>query len=545
MFKSFVKMIKGEFKGYNANSFGKDVLAGITVAAVALPLALAFGISSGATAAAGLVTAILAGIVIGGLSGGSYQISGPTGAMAAILISLVAQYGLQGVFIACFISGILLLLSGVLRLGNLVSYIPSPVITGFTSGIAIIIAIGQIDNLTGLASEGENVVAKIGSYFTNPQQINITAIIIGLLVIAFMFLYPKKLAKFCPASLVAIVLVTAANGIFKFDVPAVGDIPKTLFLSDRLNLAAIKLDSIGGLIAPAISITALGMIESLLCGASAGRMKNEKLNSGIELVAQGIGNMIIPLFGGIPATAAIARTSVAIKSGGQTRLTSIIHSVVLLLSMFILAPIMSIIPLSALAGVLIVTAWRMNEWEAIKSIFSRKHKTAILQFTITMVATVVFDLTIAILIGVAFSLIAFVINVSNMQISICDVDENRLNGSFCKGHQGTAVVYITGPIYFGTANKLEEKLADACHKDYIVFSLRGVSFADLSGVQVLEELCHKLKGENTGVYFSSVQPKVMEMFRRCSIVEEIGEENFFWSADQALDKIAQDKLADA
>lgn len=536
-------MIKSEFKGYNTNLFGKDVLAGITVAAVALPLALAFGVSSGATAAAGLVTAILAGLIIGGLSGGSYQISGPTGAMSAILISLVAQFGLQGVFIACFMSGIILLIAGILKLGNLVSYIPMPVITGFTSGIAIIIAIGQIGNLTGLKSEGENIVVKIVSYFTNSQQINITALVIGLSVILFMFLYPKKLAKYCPSSLLAIILVTVANGIFKFNVAAVGEIPKSLFLSDRLSLSSINLDSVRSLIAPAISIAALGLIESLLCGASAGRMKNEKLNSGIELVGQGIGNMIIPLFGGVPATAAIARTSVAIKSGCHTRLTSLIHSVVLLLSMFILAPIMSTIPLSALAGVLIVTAWRMNEWESIKTIHIGKHFTAILQFLITMAATVVFDLTVAIVIGVVVSIISFVIKISDMQISICEVDETKLNGAFCQGHERTDVVYITGPLYFGTSNKLEEKLSCTSYKDSIIFSMRGVPFADLSGVQVLEELCKKLKAENTEIYFSSVQPKVMEMFRRCKIVEEIGEENFFWSADLALDKIAGIQIA--
>ena len=353
-----------------------------------------------------------------------------------------------------------------------------------------------------------------------------------------MFLYPQKLAKYCPSSLLAIVLVTVANGIFKFNVPAVGEIPKSIFLSDRLHLSSINLDSVVSLISPAISIAALGMIESLLCGASAGRMKNEKLNSDIELAAQGIGNMIIPLFGGVPATAAIARTSVAIKSGCHTRLTSLTHSVVLLLSMFMLAPIMSTIPLSALAGVLIVTAWRMNEWESIKTIYIRKHYTAMLQFSITMVATVVFDLSVAIMIGVVFSLISFVIYVSDMQISVCDVDKTKLNGNYCEGHERTHVVYITGPLYFGTSSKLEEKLSGTSYKDSIIFSMRGIPFADLSGIQVLEGFCRKLKGENTEIYFSSVQPKVMDMFRRCNIVEEIGEENFFWSADLALEKIA-------
>ena len=423
----YVRILKKEFSGYNGKKFGKDVLAGITVAAVALPLALAFGVSSGATAASGLVTAIISGLIIGVLSGASYQISGPTGAMTAILVSLVAQYGMQGVFVASLMAGVILLLCGIFKLGGLVSYLPSPVITGFTSGIAIIIALGQIDNLTGMKSSGLTNLAKIASYFTTPQTVNFTSLINGLCVIVFMFVYPKKLGQYCPGSLAAIIIATAANLIFKFDVNTVGAIPKTIFLDDRLSFAEFDMSNISHLIVPAVSIAALGLIESLLCGASAGRMKNEKLNADVELVAQGIGNILLPFFGGVPATAAIARTSVAIKSGGETRLTSVIHAIVLLLSMFVLGDVMSNIPLSALAGVLIVTAWRMNEWKTIKSIFSKKLKTAMFQFLITMAATVVFDLTKAILIGVVFSLIMFVVKVSDMQVTVADVDPEKLD----------------------------------------------------------------------------------------------------------------------
>lgn len=542
--KSFFSMLKSEFGGYNSNSFSKDLLAGITVAAVALPLALAFGVSSGATAAAGLVTAIIAGIVIGGLSGGSYQISGPTGAMSAILIALVAKHGLQGVFIACFLSGIILIAAGILKFGNLISFIPMPVITGFTSGIAIIIAIGQIDNITGFTASGENEIEKIGSYFTTAQQFSVASFIIGIAVIAFMFLYPKKLSKYCPSSLAAIILVTAANAVFSFSVKPVGSIPQTVLLSERLNITSINLTQLKDFLVPAVSIAALGMIESLLCGASAGRMKNEKLNAGTELFAQGLGNMLLPFFGGVPATAAIARTSVAIKSGGKTRLTSIIHSVILLLSMFVLAPVMSQIPLSALAGVLMVTAWRMNEWEAIRNIFRMKFISAMLQFSITMLATVIFDLTIAILIGIILSVAIFIINVSDVQISVADVDKEKLCGKrYCRHYDNTTVAYIVGPLYFGTASKLGERLSSAAQKDILILSLRGVPFADLSGVQALEELCKKLREENTEVYFAGVQPKVMELFRRCGILNEIGEDNFFWSADKALTYIADRQSA--
>ena len=542
MIREYAGILKREFSGYNGKKFSKDLLAGVTVAAVALPLALAFGVSSGATAASGLVTAIISGLVIGLLSGASYQISGPTGAMTAILVSLVAQYGMQGVFVASLMAGIILLLCGIFKLGGLVSYLPSPVITGFTSGIAIIIALGQVDNLTGMKSSGLNNIEKISSYFTTPQTVNFTSLIIGLCVIVFMFIYPKKLGQYCPASLMAIILATAANFIFRFDVSVVGAIPKTIFLDDRLDLSKFDMDNIGNLLVPAISIAALGLIESLLCGASAGRMKNEKLNADVELVAQGIGNILLPFFGGVPSTAAIARTSVAIKSGGETRLTSVIHAVVLLLSMFVLGGVMSMIPLSALAGVLIVTAWRMNEWETIKSIFGKKLKTAMFQFLITMAATVVFDLTKAILIGVAFSLIMFVVKVSDMQVTVSEVDTEKLdlNNADPEKLKYTSVVYITGPLYFGTCAKLEEKVSSLGENYNIIFSMRGVTVADISGIEALHEYCEQLISEGRMIYFSCVQPPVMDLFERTGLKQErFKHDMFFWSTDKVFEHISK------
>ena len=539
MVKKFVSSLKTEFKGYNAKKFGMDVLSGVTVAAVALPLALAFGVSSGASAAAGLITAIIAGIVIGGLSGGSYQISGPTGAMTAILVSLVAQYGLKGVFIACFLSGIILLIAGLLKLGGLVSFIPLPVIAGFTSGIAIIIAFGQIDNATGLKGTGLNNIEKLISYFMTPQTLDITALIITLAVIVFMVVYPKKANAVVPSSLVAIILATIVNLIFKFDVASVGSIPKTIFLEERLEFSMFSLETIKPLIVPAFSIAALGLIESLLCGASAGRMKNEKLDADRELVAQGIGNMLIPFFGGVPATAAIARTSVAIKAGGQTRLTSIIHSLVLLLSMFVLGGVMSAIPLAALAGVLIVTAWRMNDWEIINDIFKRKMRSAISQFFITMAATVVFDLTVAIVIGIVFSLVIFVAKISNIQVTTSEVKPEKLaDGSKVNEKiKNTSVIYVTGPLYFGTAGKLQEKIEELEDKEIYIFSLRGVPLADISGVQALDDLVARLHEKNKTVYFTAVQPDVMEIFSRSGFSSRVGSDNFYWSTDRILTEL--------
>lgn len=316
MLKEYISGLRQEFEGYSMKKFKQDLLAGMTVTAVALPLALAFGVGSGATAAAGLITAILSGIIIGGFSGASYQISGPTGAMTAILILLTQKYGLTGIWLAGAMSGIILIAAGILKFGKIVSFIPSSVVTGFTSGIALIIAIGQVDNFFGIKSgEAESTAIKLVHYFKTGIDPNWTAVLLGAIVILTMILWPKKWNSILPSSLVGLVLSLIVHMIFKFPVQVIGEIPKTLLPEGRLDLLSVKLSDIQGLIGPAISIAALGMIESLLCGEVGGKMKGEKLNANQELVSQGIGNLIIPFFGGVPATAAIARTSVGIKSG--------------------------------------------------------------------------------------------------------------------------------------------------------------------------------------------------------------------------------------
>ncbi len=522
LIKTYRQDLQKEFSGYNGKRFIQDLMAGLTVTAVALPLALAFGVSSGATAASGLITAILAGLITGALSGASYQISGPTGAMTAILLTLSARYGIEGVFTAGLLSGILLLLAAVLKVGRLVSYIPAPVITGFTSGIAVIIALGQVDNFFGTVSQGDTALQKLLSYFTVGFVPNLWAVGIGLLVIIVMIAWPKSLNARFPSSLVGILLALALNLVGNFPVATVGEIPKTLFPENRLTLTGIPYRELGQFIGPAVSIALLGMIESLLCGASAGRMKNEKLNADRELVAQGIGNIIIPFFGGVPATAAIARTSVAIKSGGQTRMVSIIHSVGLLASMFLLGPAMSKIPLSALAGVLIVTAWRMNEWESIRYFFTKKFKTAIAQFLITMVSTVLFDLTTAILIGVAFSMLLFVINSATLQVGEMDTETAK-------------VIEVHGPLFFATQHRLIERMDALEPQSVLILSLSGVSIMDSSAVTALEQAIRHLKAQGTDVLFCAMQPAVKRMFERSDLPELAAEFDIFSDYDPLAD----------
>jgi len=545
LYKNYITDLRREFAGYNGQRLSKDLMAGLTVAAVALPLALAFGVGSGVTAASGLITAIIAGVVIGALSGASYQISGPTGAMTAILITLIEKYGLNGIFVAGFMAGIILIIAGIFKLGRIIYFIPGSVITGFTSGIAIIIALGQLDNLFGVTSVGELAITKVASYFAGPFHPDFTALIIGLAVIGIMIVWPKKLNSIVPSSLASLVIVLVVNHFLQLNVAMVGEIPKTIFLADRLDLSAISIEQLRVLMVPALSIAALAMIESLLCGASAGKLKNEKIDADRELFAQGIGNLIIPFFGGIPATAAIARSSVAIKSGCESRLASIVHGVVLLLSMFLLAPIMSAIPLSALSGVLIVTAWRMNDWVNIKYIFDHKFKSGIAKFVITLAATVVLDLTQAIIIGVVFSAVLIVIRIMDIDITISEVENSRLEEigiSIPIVPEHIRVAYLTGSIFFAVVEKLNNQLSRLENTSVLIISMRGVPIIDLSGLQGLTELVKTLKDKNIIVMLTSVQPKVMKGLMQGGLIDLVGEENVFGSAERAIVRASEEHI---
>lgn len=545
MIKKFVLDMKKEFHGYDAKALSADLMAGLTVAAVALPLALAFGVSSGADAAAGLITAIFAGIVIGGFSGASYQISGPTGAMSAILLTISARYGIDGVLTAGLISGFLLLIAALLRIGNLVSFIPAPVITGFTSGIAIIIALGQIDNFFGTHSAGENALQKLASYAELGFAPNPWAVLFGVLVILIMLFYPKKWSSVVPSSLAGIIVALIVNMVLHPSAAAsrvaeVGSIPQSLISSNGLLSTGLDFANMGALIAPAVSIAALGMIESLLCGASAGKMKGEKLDATRELVAQGIGNILIPLFGGVPATAAIARTSVAIKAGGRTRMVSLFHSVTLILSMFLLGGVMSRIPLAALAGVLMMTAWRMNEWHDIKKIFSEKWWLSLLQFVVTMAATVIFDLTVAILIGIGLAALLFVIKSSQLQIIVDTVNEERVRPlGITRDHGRTRIVYLVGPLFFGTQEKLDRELGMLTDVDTIILSMRGVPSIDSSAAADLEKLMEAYADRDIRLLLCSLNTPVREMLDRAGLTEKIGAENIGWDAVEAMRRLEQ------
>jgi sulfate permease, SulP family len=536
--RSLARLYKDEFSGYSLAKFQQDLLAGLTVAAVALPLALAFGVASGASAAAGLVTAILAGIIMGLLTGAPFQISGPTGAMSAVLIVLAQRYGLEGIWVAGLLSGALLLIIGLLRLGRFIAFIPSPVISGFTSGIALIIFIGQIDNFLGIQTPGtETAAGKFFGYFSASFTPDWHALVIGSVVILTMLVWTGKWNARFPASLLGIILATLLNLALGWSAKMIGDIPQTLLLDLHLNLSNIPWSNFSEFIAPTLTITALGAVESLLCGAVGSNMTGIRLQANQELIAQGVGNMIIPFFGGVPATAAIARTSVGIKSGGQTRLVSIIHAVGILLSMFLFTAFMERIPLAALAGVLMVTAVRMSEWDAIKFIFGKRFKTDMIAFTITMLATIVLDLTQAILIGTFLAGAVFLNKIASIDIDVQEVDTERLKqkGIETAGKcQHVRVAFLTGPLFFAATGQFNEAFANLKETHALILSMRGVPLIDTAGIEAIHRLHERLHRQGGTLMFAGVHDNAYDIMKRGGLVETIGKENFFWSSDQAI-----------
>ena len=418
-------LLRREFHGYNLHDFRADLIAGLTVAAVALPLALAFGVVSGADAAAGLVTAILAGLLIGALGGSPYQISGPTGAMSAVLLVVAAHHGLPGVWLAGVIAGVLILLMAIFNLGRVISFIPTPVIVGFTSGIAVIIAVGQFPNVFGTPSGGsESALGILSGYVTHGFSPDPRTVIIAGVVALAMIVLPKLWPQ-VPSSLVGIALAAVVAKLLGWQVPMIGEIPRTILLDNRLTLSMISPGVLADVTTAAISVAILGAVESLLCGAVAGNMTGVRMNNRQELLAQGVGNIVIPFFGGVPSTAAIARTSVGIKSGGRTRLTSIIHSVALLAVALVAAPLIADVPLAALGGVLLVTAFKMNEWVTIRFFIHRRLWHAISAMVVTLLATVILDLTQAILLGIVASAVLFLMQVSRIHVTNVPVDPER------------------------------------------------------------------------------------------------------------------------
>ena len=534
MLNEFIIDLKSEFSGYTIKKFIRDIIAGLTVSAVALPLALAFGAASGASAASGVVAAIISCIVAGALSGGYYQISGPTGAMVVTLTTVASGFGIKGILITGFLAGLFLLLAGIFKVGKIIKFIPISVILGFTSGIGFTIILGQIDNFFGTSSTGITALQKLWSYTHSGLNFNVYSIIISIFSVLIMSFWPKKLSKTLPAPLFTIVFMYFVCKLLKIDVPTVGEIPNTIILADRLSFSDFNLDILAELATEGMGMASLIMVESLMCGVNMGKAVGKKLSSDRELIAQGISNMIIPFFGGMPSTAAASRSIVSINSGAKTRLATIFQSVFLILIIFFLAPVISDIPLPVLAGILMVVGFKMSSWNRINDIFKKKNKVAIAKYLITLLATIVFNLTVAIILGVIYSMFDFIAKLSDIDISIADVDTGKLEGINHEDTHDTCVVYITGPLFFATVEKMETELICLIQHKNVIFSLRGVPLTDTSGLYAFHELLEKLIDNDVNICFSSVQPKVLEQFKANDIITLSGEKNVFWDSNEAL-----------
>jgi len=530
---------KGEFAGYNAQRFAQDALAGVTVGVVALPLALAFGVTSGAGAAAGLFTAIVAGLVASVFGGSRYQISGPTGAMTVVLLPIIAQYGLEKVFVAGLMAGVMLVLMGLLRLGRLVQFIPWPVITGFTGGIAVIIFLQQVPALLGLgAARGEGIVPvtleTVRLFLVQPQYWTLA---LTALTAVIMVLW-TRVSKRIPGSMVALLLVTGLSLLFKLEVPRIGAIPTLL---PAPSWPSVTLQDLSLLFSPALAIALLAGIESLLSAVVAdGMTTQERHDPNRELVGQGLANLLVPLFGGIPATGAIARTAVNLRSGGQTRVSGVIHSLFLVVVVLLLGRYAALIPTAALAGILMVTAVRMVELEAIRGVF-RSTKSDFSALLLTTFVTIAFDLVLAIEVGLAVAAVLFIRRMAG-QLELEPMDLPEHTPTHLNVHQqvlGERVVAfrVEGPLFFGVAGEFIDVLLRVSNVDALILRMRRVRTMDASGANALRTLKDTLERRGVKLLLSGLQLQPTALLERMGLLGEITAErrHLFETTDAAIE----------
>ena len=532
------KLFSSLKNGYDKTKLVQDLLAGVIVGIVALPLAIAFGIASGATPEAGILTAIVAGFIISFLGGSKVQIGGPTGAFIVIVYGIIQEYGMSGLCIATFMAGAFLILMGVLHLGTIIKYIPYPIIVGFTSGIALTIFATQVKDLFGLqiAEVPAGFIDKWITYFKNFDTVSWWSLLVGVGSILIIVFTPKVSRKL-PGSLVAIIVMTIVCLILKgVGVEGIETIGDRFSISTDLPQAAVpKLDwnSIRGLAQPAMVIAMLGAIESLLSAAVADGVIGDRHDSNQELIAQGVANMVTPLIGGIPATGAIARTMTNINNGGRTPVAGIVHAVVLALIYLFLMPLVKFIPMACLAGILVVVSYNMSEWRSFKAIL-KNPKSDIIVLLVTFFLTVIFDLTIAIEVGVLIACLLCMkrmAETTNVSVLSDEIDPNA--DSDVQGNldhltipEGVKVYEINGPYFFGIGNKFEEMMGDMGGRAKVrIIRMRKVPFIDSTGVHNLQNMCKMCSQMGVKVVLSGVNPQVMKVIEDAGMDDVVGKEN--------------------
>jgi len=528
-------------RNYDRATFFSDAIAGVTVGVIALPLAIGFGIASGVTPAQGIWTAITAGFLIAVLGGTRVQIGGPTGAFVPILAGIVAVHGYTGLALATVMAGVMLLVMGVLRLGNLIKFIPYPVTAGFTSGIAVIIFVGQLKEFLGLTIKmPQHTPYQISAILGNLGQTHWQTIGLGLMACSIVVFWPKKWHK-VPPSIIAIIVPTLLVALFGLDVQTIGSkfggIPREF---PAISIPSISFDTVQALMMPALTIAMLGAIESLLSAIVADGMTDSHHDSNQELIGQGIANILTPFFGGIPATGAIARTAANIRSGGRTPVAGIVHSLTLLTIILVAAPLAKFIPLTALSAVLLVVAYRMGEWENFKELF-RGPKSDFGVLITSFALTVVFDLTIAVGAGLLMAAALFVRRMEEItHIRLVTPESETESGSDSirdKDVPEEVVVYrIEGPFFFGAAEKLEAALGRYTGglPRVVIFRMSHVPAMDATGLRALEITVDKFHRQGVKILFSGLQPQPMEVLFKSGFVDRIGLHKICGNVDAAL-----------
>lgn len=540
-------------KTYTKEKFMADLMSGIIVGIVALPLAIAFGIASGVSPEKGIYTAIIAGFIISAFGGTSVQIGGPTGAFIVIVYGIVEQFGVQGLALATVLAGIMLVLMGVLKLGTVIKFIPYPIVVGFTSGIALTIFSTQIKDFFGLTTPKlpAGFFEKWSIYFQNFSSVNIWATAIGLLSVVIIVVTPRIWKKI-PGSLLAIIFMTLGAYFLK----KYGGITAIETIGDRFTINSalpavqpigVNLESIRLLFPSAFTIAILGAIESLLSAAVADGVIGKKHNSNMELIAQGAANIIVPFFGGIPATGAIARTMTNINNGGRTPVAGIIHSIVLLLILLFLGGLTKHIPMACLAGVLVIVAYNMSEWRTFLSLSKQSKSTLVILLT-TFGLTVVFDLTVAIQVGLLLSVFSFIkrmnettkVSLVKDKLDISKEIESHsgnLEDEVLLLPKGIEVYEIDGPFFFGVANKFDEKMRELGDSPNVrILRMRRVPFIDSTGINNLESLCKNAKKENIQIILSGVINPVYDKLKRSQIPALVGHENICANIHLAVER---------
>lgn len=540
-----ISLLDDKENGFSKEQFFKDLVAGIIVAIIALPLSIALGISSGVSPEKGLITAIIAGFIISLLGGSRVQIGGPTGAFVVIVFGIIQNHGVDGLIIATFMAGIILVLFGLLRFGSLIKYIPYPITVGFTSGIAVTLFSTQVKDFLGLSmtKTPSEFIPKWEAYISHMNTTNLYTLAIGLLALIILIFWPK-INKKIPGSLIALIVTTLVVFIFNLPVATIGSqFGKISSNIPMPHIPNLNLNTLKALIGPAFTIALLGGIESLLSAVVSDGMIGDKHNSNAELIAQGIANMGSSLFGGIPATGAIARTAANVKNGGRTPISGIVHSITLLLIMLVFMPLAKFIPLTTLSAILIIVSYNMSEWRTFKAIL-KAPKSDIAILLTTFFLTVLFDLVIAIGIGMVVSMCLFMRRVAT------SIEVNELNESDCsdksnidadmenlKVGENVLVYDIRGHLFFGAVdtfmNTMKEINDDA---KVLVLRMRHTKTLDVTGYKQIKNIALSCKSRNMTLIISELQEQPKKVMRLMGFIDTLGEDHFATNFDEALEK---------